>query len=246
MMVVTKGTSKQGQRTRWDEPPHCRLVGLVAVRGVRGAYRIRPLARLPYRRGHSRRSARTRPGPGYCRTNGGALAGVPTVGALIASRLPTNPIGWIFCGMGLLYTARRFTEAYADYALIENFAFPGGEYAAWFSSFVWFAGLLLAGVFLMLLFPDGHLLSRRWRIVAWMAVLGAALTVLWDAFIAGLSVVTHPYVENPFGVVGGHRWRVHNVRVLWSLALPRYDATTSEQSRCAFLALRSAAPRTGR
>ena len=35
----------------------------------------------------------------------------PTVGALVASRLPSNPIGWIFCGAGLLYTAQRFTQA---------------------------------------------------------------------------------------------------------------------------------------
>ena len=39
----------------------------------------------------------------------------PTIGALIASRLPTNRIGWIFCGVGLLYAVRRFTVAYADY-----------------------------------------------------------------------------------------------------------------------------------
>jgi hypothetical protein len=68
----------------------------------------------------------------------------PTVGALIASRLPTNPIGWIFCGMGLLYTTQRFSTAYADYALLENLAFPGGEYVAWFSGLVNFSGLLLA------------------------------------------------------------------------------------------------------
>jgi hypothetical protein len=51
----------------------------------------------------------------------------PMVGALIASRLLTNPIGWIFCGMRVLFTAGRFTGAYADYALVENFAFPGEE-----------------------------------------------------------------------------------------------------------------------
>ena len=27
----------------------------------------------------------------------------PTIGALIASRLPRNAVGWIFCGVGLLY-----------------------------------------------------------------------------------------------------------------------------------------------
>ena len=51
----------------------------------------------------------------------------PTVGALIASRLPTNPIGWIFCGAGLLYETQRLCISYADYALIESFGWPGGS-----------------------------------------------------------------------------------------------------------------------
>jgi hypothetical protein len=129
---------------------------------------------------------------------GGLSLAFPTVGALIASRLPTNPIGWLFCGMGVLYGAGRFTGAYADYALVENFAFPGGEYVAWFSSCVWFAGLTL-GVFLVLLFPDGRL---RWRLVAWAVIFGAALGTLGTAFMPDYLIVTHPYVENPFGVIG--------------------------------------------
>jgi hypothetical protein len=125
----------------------------------------------------------------------------PTVGALIASRLPTNPIGWIFCGAGLLYIAQRFTTAYADYALLENLAFPGGEYMAWFSTLVNASGEVLAGVFVLLLFPDGRLLSRRWHTVAWTAVLGAALTAVYGAFYAE-RLATHRYLMNPFGVVG--------------------------------------------
>ena len=124
-------------------------------------------------------------GPGLAVLTGVLSLAYPTVGALIASRLPTNPIGWIFCGVGLLYAVQRFTEAYADYALFENFAFPWGEYVAWFSTWIGFAGPVLAGVFLMLLFPEGRLLSRRWRIVAWTALLGAALTALGDAFNPG-------------------------------------------------------------
>lgn len=102
----------------------------------------------------------------------------PTVGALIASRLPGNLVGWIFCGLGLLYAMWRFSEAYADYALLENLALPGGEYVAWFSTSVGGAPPALAVVFLMLLFPDGRLPSRRWRIMAWVAVLGAASSAL--------------------------------------------------------------------
>src|SRR5215211_5550012 len=123
----------------------------------------------------------------------------PTVGVLVVSRLPANLVGWIFCGVGLLYGLRRFTLAYADHALYENFALPGGTYMAWFSTWVGFAGLILAGVILMLVFPNGRLPSRRWRIVAWAAVLGAALTALADAFTPG-PLSTHHYVDNPFGL----------------------------------------------
>ena len=125
----------------------------------------------------------------------------PTVGALIASRLPANPIGWIFCGVGLLYAAQRFGGAYSDYVVRMNSALPGEEYAAWFSYWTELSGPILAGVFVMLLFPDGHLPSRRWRIVAWTAVLGAALAVLWDAFDPG-SLSNYTYLDNPFGVDG--------------------------------------------
>jgi hypothetical protein len=141
-----------------------------------------------------------RPGPTLAVLTGVLSLAFPTVGALIASRLPTNPIGWIFCGVGLLYTAQRFNTAYADYALLENLAFPGGEYVAWFSGLVDFSGPILAVVFVMLLFPDGHLLSRRWRIVAWAAACGAVLTELYDAFYPDY-LSTHSYVWNPFAVV---------------------------------------------
>jgi MFS family permease len=129
----------------------------------------------------------------------------PTVGALIASRLPTNPVGWLFCGFGLLRAVQRFAGSYADYALLENLAFPGGRYVAWFSTCAWLAGLAL-GVFLMLLFPDGRLPSRRWRIVAWAAIFGAALDVIGFGFMPEYLILTHPYVDNPFpiiGVIGG-------------------------------------------
>src|SRR5215217_77179 len=140
-------------------------------------------------------------GPGLAVLTGVLSLAYPTVGALIASRLPTNPIGWIFCGVGLLYGMRRFTGAYADHALLENIALPGGEHAAWFSTWTGPAGLTLAGIFLMLLFPDGRLPSRRWRIVAWAALLGAMALALADVFKPG-SLYTFPWVENPFGWVG--------------------------------------------
>ncbi|MGI9122842.1 MAG: hypothetical protein ACR2FR_08195, partial [Rubrobacter sp.] len=118
----------------------------------------------------------------------------PTIGALIASRLPTNPIGWIFCIVGLLYSMKRFADAYSAYTAFGNIALPWGEYAGFFSSLLDFTGQALAGVFLMLLFPAGRLPSRRWRIVVWAALFGAALTLLSNAL--------GPHENLRFGIVG--------------------------------------------
>ena len=138
--------------------------------------------------------------PGFAVLTGVLSLAYPAVGALIASRLPTNPIGWIFCGLGLIYVTQRFTTAYADHALLENVSLPWGEYAAWFSTWIGFSGPTLS-VFLMLLFPGGRLPSRRWRLVAWATILGAAMTALGVAFMPG-NLLIHRYVENPFGLVG--------------------------------------------
>jgi hypothetical protein len=166
-----------------------------------------------------------RPGPAVAVLTAVLALAYPTIGALIAARLPTNPVGWIFCGMGLFYAAQRFASAYADHALLEDLAFPGGEFAAWLSSCVWFACLIL-GVFLILLFPDGRLPSRRWRMVAWAAILGTALVTIGFAFMPEQLILTHLYVENPFGVVGviGGRFTTYQLFgasrfVGWSLLL---------------------------
>jgi signal transduction histidine kinase len=156
--------------------------------------------------------------PGLTVLTGVLSLAYPMVGALIASRLPSNPIGWIFCSVGLLYTAQRLSLAYADYAVVENLTLPASEYAAWFSSLVDFTGLVLAGVLVMLLFPDGRLLSRRWQLVAWTAVLGAVLTALYDAFNPS-SVSSYTYVENPFGFQGYYIVGIPTFEFFWTSAL---------------------------
>jgi signal transduction histidine kinase len=142
-----------------------------------------------------------RPGPAIAALTGMLSLAYPTIGALIVSRLPTNPVGWIFCGVGLFQAVQRCATAYADYALLENFSFPAGESVAWLSTCVWFLNLTL-GVFLILLFPDGRLRSRRWRVVAWAAILGAALATFGFAFMPDYLSIGHPGVMNPFGVMG--------------------------------------------
>src|SRR5215208_3994808 len=146
----------------------------------------------------------------------------PTVGALVASRRPQNPIGWIFCGIGFLSAAQSFAVAYGDYSLVVRHgvgahaqhvpagidfgALAGVKIMAWLSSWIGSDAIgLIGGVLLFLLFPNGRLLSSSWRPEMWTAVgAGAALFVV-DAFIPG-PLYTFPFIPNPGGIGGtvGH------------------------------------------
>jgi hypothetical protein len=127
----------------------------------------------------------------------------PTVGAIIASRRPSNAIGWIFCTIGLCGGAEVFTVEYGIYALVTNpGSLPAGLIATWIGTWVWLPSVTLTITFLLLLFPHGRLLSPRWRPVAWLA---AGLTVVavvffalapWDLLDPGIPA------RNPFGIEG--------------------------------------------
>jgi hypothetical protein len=111
----------------------------------------------------------------------GALGfvGIPVVGALIASRLPANPYGWVWCGLGLAY-------AVVDLARPLARAVGWPLWVAWVLSgwaFVIFIGLF---VFVFLLFPTGRLPSPRWR---WFARAVAAVCLL--------LVFVVPFVYDP-------------------------------------------------
>ena len=108
------------------------------------------------------------------------------VGALIASHRPENAIGWIFCAAALFQGLPTFGYEYATYALITRpGSLPLGAEMSWVSNWIWAPGLGLILVFLPLLFPDGHLPSRRWRLVAWLGGVSTgmiallALILLW-------------------------------------------------------------------
>jgi len=126
----------------------------------------------------------------------------PTVGALVASRRPENPIGWIFCGTGLLTGVQAFASGYADYALLGHTgSLPGGEFLAWISRWIGVSVLPLAGALLVLLFPNGKLLSRNWQPVVWIAACGSAMLALSAALAPG-PLSFQPSFDNPLGLGG--------------------------------------------
>ena len=91
--------------------------------------------------------------------------GYSVIGAIIASRLPNHPIGWLCCAIGLIAAVDHFGGEHSLYALLAlPHPHPGGEAMLWLQSWFWmlFIGLI---VFLLLVFPTGRLPSSRWRTV---------------------------------------------------------------------------------
>jgi hypothetical protein len=124
------------------------------------------------------------------------------VGAIIASRQPRNAIGWLFCSVGVTIGLNSFAGDYAEFWLASGFGPDSlGETAAWLSSWLWILLVYVPMSFLLLLFPDGRLPSRRWRPVAWGVALGTAGGVVGYALRAG-PLVDFPHIANPYGVDG--------------------------------------------
>jgi hypothetical protein len=100
----------------------------------------------------------------------------PLVGAVVAARRPHNPLGWIFCAIGVLYGLTVTGEAYGIYTLrTAPGSLPGGGLMSWLGNWAWAPALGLLMTFALLLFPDGRLPSRRWRPVAWLSALSIAM-----------------------------------------------------------------------
>jgi hypothetical protein len=125
----------------------------------------------------------------------------PLVGALIASRRPENAIGWICLAVGLLWTLIGMTDVYGGYGVAQPGSVPFPVVVAGINNWLWVPAVGLLGTYMILLFPDGRLPSRRWRPLAWLS--GAVLV------LASVGVMLSPGplqglggVRNPFGLEG--------------------------------------------
>ena len=109
-----------------------------------------------------------------------------TVGALIVSHRPGNTIGWILCTVGIGTGMTDFSGNYVAYGMLKgHLPLPGTGLFNWLGTTAWPVNWVLLLVFLPLLFPDGRLLTRRWRIVGGLAAVLALLSILagWLALI---------------------------------------------------------------
>jgi hypothetical protein len=128
------------------------------------------------------------------------IAALGVVGAVVASRRPRNPVGWIMCtipiSFGLFLLGRR---VYWSLAL----AHPGSDAAdlvGWLSNWIWIPAMFAALAFFPLVFPTGAPPTPRWRPVAWIAAVAGIAMIVGVAFAPGRLEDVH--VDNPLGFHG--------------------------------------------
>jgi hypothetical protein len=128
-----------------------------------------------------------------------AFAGL---GALVASRRPRNPIGWILVVSPLCLA---FTQVARDWYVHTLFADPGSLPLAsglmWAANWAWIPGFMPLLTLLLLLFPNGAAPSRRWRLVGWLAGSGMGLLIVGYALAPG-PLEDYPRLDNPIGIGG--------------------------------------------
>ena len=113
-----------------------------------------------------------------------------TTGAVVASRVPSHPIGWIFLAMGAGLALAFGAGSYAEVGLgTDSGPLPADDIAAWLSNWLFIPALFAPLLLLGLLFPTGHLLSARWK---WPARVIMGLVTL-----AGVSLASKPGTVGP-------------------------------------------------
>jgi hypothetical protein len=131
-----------------------------------------------------------------------AVLAFPIVGALIASRQARNAVGWVLLGIGFVVILSETLGLYAHYALtVRPGSLPGGEVALALDQHLWVPVIGLPGTFLILLFPDGHLPSPRWRPWARFCAFALILCYVGLSILPGdLADAGYPDVRNPLGI----------------------------------------------
>jgi hypothetical protein len=127
------------------------------------------------------------------------LVVLAAVGALVAGKRKENPVGWLLLSAAVLIGLFLFADAYASYSLqFGHGPLPLDRFMAWLSLWVTIPGFG-AFIFVFLLFPDGRLLSPRWRWLVWLGIAGLSVVVLGLAIRPG-PIDSVPSLDNPFGI----------------------------------------------
>ena len=126
------------------------------------------------------------------------------IGALIAARQPQNAVGWLMCAYGVEGGLEQLVTEYGKYALLTApGSLPAGAVVAWLQSWLW-AFSFGAMALVLLLFPNGKLLSRRWRPLPWITAASTVVLAIGMALSPGpiKNRAVFESVPSPFGLSG--------------------------------------------
>ncbi len=122
------------------------------------------------------------------------------LGALLTTRMPEHPISWGFAATGLLWAIAHFAHAYAVETLVAHpGSLPGGRLAAWLDNWIWLPSLIPMSL-LLLVVPDGRLLSSRWRLAVVALVGGTALASAGLSGAPTFELGSTETIENPLAL----------------------------------------------
>ena len=123
-----------------------------------------------------------------------------TIGAVLAWRRPANLVGWLIEFLGFLVALVVFTFAYAVRGLVDApGSLPAATTVAWLYSWA-FPPLFGVVGSIFLLFPNGRLLSPRWRVVLWAQWVTVAVFAGGVAFFTETAAAVPGY-RNPYLIV---------------------------------------------
>ena len=114
----------------------------------------------------------------FLATNGLMGLAFATSGLLIAWYRPRHPLGWLLVAAGLAHATSALMAPLAEILQANGAPLPLLRLAVTVFMFSWPWSIALFLPMALLLFPDGHLPSPRWRYAAWAIVLTAPLFVL--------------------------------------------------------------------
>ena len=130
-----------------------------------------------------------------------AMLAMATVGLTLAIRVPANKIGWLLLASAVVQGIGTFGSIYAGWSLAKaGGSLPGTALGAWIDINLQTVPVLIVTVAIPVIYPDGRLLSPRWRWLVALLVLAGATGILREGLRPG--PIRYTTIENPFGIAG--------------------------------------------
>ena len=124
------------------------------------------------------------------------------MGCVLLARRPGHPMGPWLCLIGLADVIAVLPYTYVRYALYTHGALPFFTAMLWVNTWAYAPATSLGGPVLLLVFPEGRLLSPRFRPALWAALAFIPLSLAGYAFIQQDLGSLYHNMHNPYPIPG--------------------------------------------